>query len=596
MDSRGERVGVGRGANDWDPELAFTEIGLSGIFPSPNTGPKQGFHGRRSLAVPRKGDRMAKHRQQNSNMLGVSIVVCGIVTAIAWGVTNPQIREKVLAYLPVSKQAAEDQETAKKSTSPKQRIASQESDPIDTEASDSAGDASAGVASLDEADEVPVSRGALPDNVDNPFEDNPTETRQVSNEVQRAAPKQKQVNGDPFADFETGETPVEAKSPPRNQSKGMIAKEVPETELSNQEKQQATRGGEDPFETPTLTGDEQVPELTEENAQFKRESARTRTSGRQRGAVRGTAAQGTIDTEPVEIESAQEEFEKPSNRAAQSERPTPKSRQKITRLNYEESSEPQELDLNQLEEASPQMSEEPVEDSQEETEGGLDLSIVRRMIQNGDDMKAHRILSDWYWKFPENRALFQKDLDDLATRIYFSPQPHYEEPYLIQPGDRLSNIANEYQVSWRYLSKLNQVDPRKIRAGKKLKVFQGPFSVVIDLSDFELTVHNNGLYVKQYKIGIGKQNSSPVGEFSVREKLENPTYYGTDGNVVDADDPLNPLGERWIDIGDGFGIHGTVDPRSVGGMHSKGCIRMLNSDVEEVYDLLTLGSSVKIQR
>ena len=151
-------------------------------------------------------------------------------------------------------------------------------------------------------------------------------------------------------------------------------------------------------------------------------------------------------------------------------------------------------------------------------------------------------------------------------------------------------------MSWRYLSKLNQVDPKKIRAGKKLKVFQGPFSASVDLSDFELTVHHNGLYVRKYKIGIGKQNSSPIGEFVVRDKLENPTYYGTDGNVVDADDPLNPLGERWIDIGDGFGIHGTMDPKSIGAMHSKGCIRMLNSDVEEVYDLLTLGSSVKVQR
>ena len=221
---------------------------------------------------------------------------------------------------------------------------------------------------------------------------------------------------------------------------------------------------------------------------------------------------------------------------------------------------------------------------------------MRKLIANGQEAKGHRILSDWYWKFPENRALFQKDLDELAGQIYFSPQPHYEEPYLIQPGDRLSTIADEYQVSWRFLSKLNEVNPKKIRAGKKLKVFQGPFAASIDLSDFELTVHQNGLYVKKYKIGIGKRNSSPVGEFTVRDKLENPTYYGNDGNVVDADDPLNPLGERWIDLGDGIGIHGTMDPKSIGGTHSKGCIRMLNSDADEVYDLLTLGSSVKIQR
>lgn len=94
----------------------------------------------------------------------------------------------------------------------------------------------------------------------------------------------------------------------------------------------------------------------------------------------------------------------------------------------------------------------------------------------------------------------------------------------------------------------------------------------------------------------GSRTSTPVGEFLVRDELENPTYYGTDGNVSDADDPLNPLGERWIDLGDGYGIHGTLDPKSIGGMHSKGCIRMLNSDVEGCPIFVTIGSSVKIQR
>jgi lipoprotein-anchoring transpeptidase ErfK/SrfK len=77
--------------------------------------------------------------------------------------------------------------------------------------------------------------------------------------------------------------------------------------------------------------------------------------------------------------------------------------------------------------------------------------------------------------------------------------------------------------------------------------------------------------------------------------MVDPTYYGPEG-VIAHDDPKNPLGERWIDIGDSYGIHGTIDPESIGKNESRGCIRMLNSHVEEVYDFLVIGSEVKIQK
>ena len=53
---------------------------------------------------------------------------------------------------------------------------------------------------------------------------------------------------------------------------------------------------------------------------------------------------------------------------------------------------------------------------------------------------------------------------------------------------------------------------------------------------------------------------------------------------------------RWVDIGDSYGIHGTIEPDSIGKNESRGCIRMLNSEVEEVYDFLVIGSEVKVQK
>jgi LysM repeat protein len=224
------------------------------------------------------------------------------------------------------------------------------------------------------------------------------------------------------------------------------------------------------------------------------------------------------------------------------------------------------------------------------------LREAQALIDEGDDIEAHKLLSKWYFEYPTARPAFQKSLDELSDRLFFQPQPFYHPPYVVQSGDLLQKIAAKHKLSWQYLSRVNKVDPKKIRAGQKLKVMQGPFAAVVDLSDFELTIHCRNRYVRKYRIGTGKGQSTPIGEFVVKEKLENPKYWGPNGDVREADDPLNPLGERWIDIGDGFGIHGTIEPDSIGKCESRGCIRLLNADVAEVYDLLVVGSTVRIQK
>ena len=72
---------------------------------------------------------------------------------------------------------------------------------------------------------------------------------------------------------------------------------------------------------------------------------------------------------------------------------------------------------------------------------------------------------------------------------------------------------------------------------------------------------------------------------------------------MEADDPQNPLGEFWIGLEgmDGhalgqqsYGIHGTIDPDSIGKQRSMGCVRMANEDIEVVWELL--GQQVSVVR
>jgi len=54
------------------------------------------------------------------------------------------------------------------------------------------------------------------------------------------------------------------------------------------------------------------------------------------------------------------------------------------------------------------------------------------------------------------------------------------------------------------------------------------------------------------------------------------------------------LGTRRLDLGDGYGIHGTDDPQSIGRSVSHGCVRMRNSDIEQLYPMVPVGTPVYI--
>jgi LysM repeat protein len=224
-----------------------------------------------------------------------------------------------------------------------------------------------------------------------------------------------------------------------------------------------------------------------------------------------------------------------------------------------------------------------------------DLAAIDELIAANDYIAAQQELSRLFFSRPRERGAIQTRLNKLSQALYFAPQPQFHEPYVVQAGDQLRAIGKKYKLSWEYLAKLNRVAPSKIREGQKLKVMQGPFGVHVSLSRYELVLHLNGSYVKHYKVGVGKDGASPVGTFVVKNKQVDPTYYGPEG-VIRHDDPENPLGEHWIDIGDSFGIHGTNEPDSIGKAESKGCIRMKNEDVAELYDFLVVGSEVKIER
>jgi nucleoid-associated protein YgaU len=204
-------------------------------------------------------------------------------------------------------------------------------------------------------------------------------------------------------------------------------------------------------------------------------------------------------------------------------------------------------------------------------------------------------------------------IDAIATvngTLFFgstvNPADALMTTYTVKGGDALSKIARKAGMAadWRMIMRLNGIkDPNRIRAGQVLKVPTCTFHATVCKSEYRLYLYagegGDRVLVATYPVGLGEHNSTPTGAFMLKpgSKLVNPEWRNPrTGEFFKADDPKNPIGERWIglqgvDAGNSkamsYGIHGTTDPASIGKQQSMGCVRLKDADVEVVYEALT---------
>jgi len=222
---------------------------------------------------------------------------------------------------------------------------------------------------------------------------------------------------------------------------------------------------------------------------------------------------------------------------------------------------------------------------------------AQTLLKNRDLMNAKAIYQKIYTEYPdyEQIEVVQKELEALNLQIIFSNVPTPNSAiHEVVSGDTLGELAKTYGTTIELIKMSNNLNSNIIRIGQKLRIWTGKFNIFVDKSQNVLFLKQGEEILKVYTVSTGENSSTPIGEFKVTSKLVDPVWFNR-GVVVPPESPENVLGSRWLgfDI-PGYGIHGTVDPETIGQPVTAGCVRMHNEEVEELYSIITLGTKVVI--
>lgn len=132
-------------------------------------------------------------------------------------------------------------------------------------------------------------------------------------------------------------------------------------------------------------------------------------------------------------------------------------------------------------------------------------------------------------------------------------------------------------------------------------------TIVIDTANRFLYYQQEDGRSLRYGVGIGRAGFSWNGEATIRRKARWPDWYPPAAmrqrqpylprHVVGG--LQNPLGARALYLYQGgrdtlYRIHGTLEPESIGRAMSSGCVRMINEEVVDLYEMVPIGTKVVV--
>ena len=134
-----------------------------------------------------------------------------------------------------------------------------------------------------------------------------------------------------------------------------------------------------------------------------------------------------------------------------------------------------------------------------------------------------------------------------------------------------------------------------------------PGTITISTKERMLYLSMGNGEAMRYSVGVGREGFAWSGDAHIQRRAEWPAWTPPPEMIKRRPDIPhfmqgglgNPLGARAMYLyngkGDtGFRIHGTNEPDTIGQAVSSGCIRMMNADVEDLYNRVKIGTKVVV--
>ncbi len=196
------------------------------------------------------------------------------------------------------------------------------------------------------------------------------------------------------------------------------------------------------------------------------------------------------------------------------------------------------------------------------------------------------------------------------------PFTHMKMVYA-EPGDTLSDIANEYGIDVAVLKAANPGIAHPPRAWSLIAIPEPALpktshtGIIINTAARKLYLYpKSKKEVLVFPVAVGRNGwETPIGKSTVIKKQKDPVWFVPESIQEHMDEkgiflpdvvepgPSNPLGKYAIRTGFSHGtilIHGTNAPDSIGRPVSSGCIRMFNEHVEQVFHHVDVGTPIEV--
>ena len=145
-------------------------------------------------------------------------------------------------------------------------------------------------------------------------------------------------------------------------------------------------------------------------------------------------------------------------------------------------------------------------------------------------------------------------------------------------------------------------------ATREIVKFSGfaPGTIVVKTGERRLYYVIDPAHALRFPVGVGRQGKAWTGTARVEGKYVKPAWAPPEEirrdhpnlpRVIAGGAANNPMGAAALTLRGGeYAIHGTNNPRSIGGFVSYGCIRMYNRDIRTLYRMVDIGTPVIVAR